>query len=73
MDDLVTIDYPHEADLALKLGYTLYCDNVEPVVKIRHVGHGFEVLTQRGWKMPTKCWGVLQAKRVEVEQGELFK
>lgn len=73
MDDLVTIDYPHEADLALKLGYTLYCDNVEAVIKVRHVGHGFEVLTARGWKTPAKCWGVLQEKAVEVEQGKLFE
>lgn len=74
MDDLVSIDAPHEADLAIKLGYQLYCDNVEPVLKVRRVGAGFEVLTQfLGWKVPTKCWGVLRPKPVEVEQGGLFE
>lgn len=76
-DDLVSIDYPHEAELAVKLGYVLKCtvgSTEHGVVKTRRVGQGFEVLIGgHGWRTPERCWAVLEAKPVEVEQGGLFE
>ena len=78
MDDLVAVDWPHEADLAVKLGYALWCyvaGNPQKlkVVKTRRVGEGFEVLIAGyGWYTPERCWAVLKSKPIVVEQGNLF-
>jgi len=80
--DVVSIDAFHEAELAQRLGYSLFCraegiDTDLVVREVRRVGdNGYEVRVLEGWRKPTRCWavgdGVLKAEP-KVEQGGLFK
>lgn len=83
--DVTSIDYYHEAELAMRLGYSLFC-NVEGIPgdlvvrDARMVGgdnRNLEVLVLEGWRRPSKCWGiggeVVQSKeQAQVEQKGLF-
>jgi len=80
--DVVTIDAFHEAELAQRLGYSLFCrvegiDTDLVVREVRQVGdNGYEVRVLEGWRRPVKCWavgdGTLKVE-AEVKQEGLFK
>ena len=80
--DTVQIDWYHEAELAQRLGYSLFCrvegiDTDLVVREVRRVGdNDYEVRVLEGWRRPLKCWavgdGTLKVED-EVKQEGLFK
>jgi hypothetical protein len=63
MRDETSIDYFHEASLALKLGYSLFCrlPGIHGDLVVRDVclrDNCLEVRTLEGWRKPESCWAI---------------
>jgi len=83
--DVVSIDWFHEAELAQRIGYSLFCRiaGVDADLVVRDIrmiagnNSDYEVRVLEGWRKPMKCWavgdGTMKAETQPVQQEDLFK